>query len=33
MKFIILAALAAFIFLAVLAGKDDIRRFQRMRRM
>lgn len=33
MKFIILAVLAGFIFLAVLAGKDDIRRFQRMRRM
>ena len=33
MKFLILAALAAFAFLALLAGKDDIRRLHRMRAM
>jgi hypothetical protein len=33
MKYIIAAALAAIVFLAVLAGKDDIRRFRRMQRM
>jgi hypothetical protein len=33
MKYIIGAALAALVFLAVLAGKDDIRRFRRMQRM
>jgi len=31
MKYVIGAA--AIVFLAVLAGKDDIRRFRRMRRM
>lgn len=30
MKFLILAALAAFVFLALLAGKDDIRRMRAM---
>jgi len=33
MKYIIGAALAAAVFLAVLTGMDDIRRFLRMRRM
>ena len=33
MKYVIGAALAAVVFLAVLAGKDDIRRFRRMQRM
>ena len=33
MKYVIVAALAAIIVLAVLAGKDDIRRFRRMRRI
>jgi len=33
MKYIIGAALAAIVLLAVLAGKDDIRRFRRMQRM
>jgi len=33
MKYVIGAALAAFVLLAVLAGKDDIRRFRRMQRM
>jgi hypothetical protein len=33
MKYVIGAALAAIVFLAVLAGRDDIRRFRRMKRM
>ena len=33
MKNIIWAAPVAVVFLALLAGKDDIRRFHRMRRM
>ena len=33
MKYVIGAALAAIVLLAVLAGKDDIRRFRRMHRM
>jgi hypothetical protein len=33
MKCLIFAALAAVVCLALLAGKDDIRRFLRMRRM
>jgi hypothetical protein len=33
MKYIVGAVLAAIVFLALLAGKDDIRRFRRMRRM
>jgi hypothetical protein len=33
MKYVIVAALAAIVVLAVLAGKDDIRRFRRMRRI
>ena len=33
MKFIILAALAGLLLLAVIAGKDDIRRLRRMRNM
>jgi len=32
-KYVIGAALAAVVVLAVLAGKDDIRRFRRMRRI
>lgn len=33
MKYVIVAALAAIVVIAVLAGKDDIRRFRRMRRI
>jgi hypothetical protein len=33
MKFLIPAALAAFVCLALLAGKDDIRRIRRMQAM
>ena len=33
MKFVIVAALAAAVCLAVLAGKDDIRQFRRMHSM
>jgi hypothetical protein len=33
MKYIIGTALAVIVVLAVLAGKDDLRRFLRMRRM
>jgi hypothetical protein len=33
MKYIIGTALAVIVVLAVLAGKDDLRRFRRMRRM
>jgi hypothetical protein len=33
MKYVVGAALVAIVFLAVLAGKDDIRRFRRMQRM
>jgi len=33
MKCVIGTAVAAIVFLAVLAGKDDIRRFRRMQRM
>jgi hypothetical protein len=32
-KYIIRTALAVIVVLAVLAGKDDLRRFRRMRRM
>jgi len=33
MKFLVPAALAAFVFLALLAGKDDIRRLRHMQAM